>query len=114
MQNKQNVSVCRGEGRALIPRLFSLLHTEPSKIKRVTLIKIQVLYLENINLILAFIINLISQPIEHLNISSAFIVKLIRKCTWYFLTQWSLHTALTFSCLGGSVGMIREYCTLLF
>ena len=30
-------------------------------------------YLENINLILAFIINMISQPIEHLNISSAFI-----------------------------------------
>ena len=31
-------------------------------------------YLENINLILAFIINIISQPIEVLNISSAFIV----------------------------------------
>ena len=31
-------------------------------------------FLENINLILAFIINIISQPIEHLNISSAFIV----------------------------------------
>ena len=31
-------------------------------------------YLENINLILAFIINIISQPIELLNISSAFIV----------------------------------------
>ena len=30
--------------------------------------------IENINLILAFIINIISQPIEHLNISSAFIV----------------------------------------
>ena len=44
-------------------------------------------YLENINLILAFIINIISQPIEHLNISSASIVRLIRKCTWYFLTQ---------------------------
>ena len=44
-------------------------------------------YLENINLILAFIINIISQPIEHLDISSAFIVRLIRKCTWYFLTQ---------------------------
>ena len=45
------------------------------------------LYLENINLILAFIINIISQPIEHLNITSALIVRLIRKCTWYFLTQ---------------------------
>ena len=33
-----------------------------------------VIYLENINLILAFIINIISQPIELLNISSAFIV----------------------------------------
>ena len=44
-------------------------------------------YLENINRILPFIINIISQPIEHLNISSAFIVRLIRKCTWYFLTQ---------------------------
>ena len=32
------------------------------------------LYLENINLILAFIINIISQPIELLNISSTFIV----------------------------------------
>ena len=42
------------------------------------------IYLENINLILAFIINIISQPIEHLNISSAFIVKRIRKCTLYF------------------------------
>ena len=31
-------------------------------------------YLENINLILAFIINIISQPIELLNISWAFIV----------------------------------------
>ena len=45
------------------------------------------IYLENINLILAFIINIISQPIEHLNISSAFIVRLIRECTWYFLRQ---------------------------
>ena len=33
---------------------------------------IRVLYLENINLILAFIINIISQPIELLNIASAF------------------------------------------
>ena len=33
-----------------------------------------IVYLENINLILAFIINIISQPIELLNISSAFIV----------------------------------------
>ena len=32
------------------------------------------IYLENINLILAFIINIISQPNELLNISSAFIV----------------------------------------
>ena len=32
------------------------------------------IYLENINLILAFIINIFSQPIELLNISSAFIV----------------------------------------
>ena len=32
------------------------------------------LYLENINLILAFIIYIISQPIEHLNMSSAFIL----------------------------------------
>ena len=32
------------------------------------------LYLENINLILAFTINIISQQIEHLNISSGFIV----------------------------------------
>ena len=31
-------------------------------------------YLENINLILGFIINIISQPIELLNISSAFVV----------------------------------------
>ena len=31
-------------------------------------------YLENINLILGFIINIISQPIEFLNISSALIV----------------------------------------
>ena len=31
-------------------------------------------YLKNINLILAFIINIIAQPIVHLNISSAFIV----------------------------------------
>ena len=35
---------------------------------------VYVIYLENINLILAFIINIISQPIELLNISSAFIV----------------------------------------
>ena len=32
------------------------------------------LLIEIINLILAFIINMISQPIEHLNISSALIV----------------------------------------
>ena len=32
------------------------------------------IYLENINLILAFNINIISQPIELLNISSAFMV----------------------------------------
>ena len=33
-----------------------------------------VIYLENINLTLAFIIYIISQPIEHLNIYSVFIV----------------------------------------
>ena len=35
---------------------------------------LQIVYLENINLVLAFIINIISQLIELLNISSAFIV----------------------------------------
>ena len=41
------------------------------------------LFLENINLVLAFFINIISQPIEHLNISLKFIyvLHLIRKCT---------------------------------
>ena len=51
-------------------------------------------YLENINLILAFIINIISQPIELLNISSAFNVYLIRKCNWISVAcvaQWVEH-----------------------
>ena len=38
------------------------------------ILTLTMLYLENINLILAFIINIISQPIELLNISSSFIV----------------------------------------
>ena len=75
-------------------------------------------YLENINLILAFIINIISQPIEHLNISSAFIVRLIRKCTWYTFQHnrciYRYKAQLATSCLGGSVGRTREYCTLIF
>ena len=41
---------------------------------KVLCLKIQFVYLENINLILAFIINKISQLNEHPNISSAFIL----------------------------------------
>ena len=55
---------------------------------RVQIPVLHVVYLENSNLTLDFIINLISQPIEHLNISSAFIVRLIQKCKWCFLSQY--------------------------
>ena len=67
----------------------------------------EVIYLENINLILAFIINIISQPIEHLNISSAFIVRLIRKCTWYFFNTIDVYTAIKLNWL--SVAWVAQW-----
>ena len=62
----------------------------------ISLLVDSVVFLENINMILAFIINIISQPIEHLNISSAFIVGFIRKCT---CSTVNVYTAIMINCL---------------
>ena len=74
-----------------------------------------VVYLENINLILAFIINIISQPIEHLNITSAFNTEMhmvLFNTIDIYIYRYKAQLAI--SCLGGSVGRTREYCTHIF
>ena len=75
-------------------------------------------YLENINLILAFIINIISQPIEHLNISSAFIVCSNMEMHVIPYNTVNVYTAIMINCpigyLSGSVGRTCEYITFIF
>ena len=81
----------------------------PYVLRNVYIIGPSLIYLENINLILAFIINIISQSIEHLNISSAFIVN---------VRDTYVYTAIMINCpigyLSGSVGRTREYITFIF
>ena len=76
------------------------------------------LFLENINLILAFIINIISQPIEHLNISSAFIVCSYTEMHVMLYSTVNVYIAIMINCsigyLNGSVGRTREYITFIF
>ena len=76
------------------------------------------LYLENINLILAFIIDIISQPNELLNISSANTEKHVLLFNtiyiYVYIYRYNALLATMISCLRGSVGRTREYCTLIF
>ena len=76
------------------------------------------LFLENINLILTFIINIISQPIEHLNIYSAFIVCSYTEMHVKLYSTVNLYTAIMINCsigyLSGSVGRTRESITFIF
>ena len=69
---------------------------------------VETLLLKNINLILAFIINIISQPIEHLNISSAFIVYTNTEMHVVLYKTIAVYTAIMIS-LSGSVGRTCEY-----
>ena len=76
------------------------------------------IYLENINLILAFIINIISQPIEHLNISSASIVCSNTEMHVILYSTVNVYTAIMISYLigylSGSVDRTREYIAFIF
>ena len=71
------------------------------------------IYLENINLILAFIINIISQPIEHLNVALAFIVCSDTEMHVILYSTVNVYTAIMINCpigyLSGSVDRTREY-----
>ena len=75
-------------------------------------------YLENINLILAFIINIISQSVGHLNISSASIVCSNTEMHVILYTTVNVYTAIIISYslgyLSGSVDRTREFITFLF
>ena len=77
---------------------------------------VQVVYLENINLILAFIVNIISQPVEHLNISSAYIVCSNTEMHVLLYTTVNVYTAISYPIgyLSGSVDRIREFITFIF
>ena len=59
----------------------------------------QVLLLSNINLILAFIINIISQLIWHLNISPAFIVRTNTEVHWVLYITIDVYAAIMNNCL---------------
>ena len=84
----------------------------------VSLIFFNMIYLENINLILAFIINIISQPIEHLNISSAFIVCSNTEMHVILYSIVNVYTAIMINYpigyLSGSVDRTLEYITFIF
>ena len=76
------------------------------------------IYLENINLILAFIINIISQPVEHQNISSASIVCSNTEMHVILYTTVNVYTPIMFSYpigyLSGSADRTREFITFIF
>ena len=76
------------------------------------------IFIENINLILAFIINIISQSIEHLNISSALIVCSNTEMHVILYSTVNVYTAIMINCpigyLSGLVGRIHEYITFIF
>ena len=76
------------------------------------------IYLENINLILAFIINSISQPNEHLNISLAFIVCSNTEMHMILYVTVNVYTAIMISYpiryLSGSGDRIRELSNFYF
>ena len=91
-----------------------MITTEADNDKRLT----WVLYLENINLILAFIINIISQLVEHLNISSASIVCSNTEMHVILYTTVNVNTAIMISYpigyLSGSVDRTCDYITFIF
>ena len=77
-----------------------------------------VIFLENINLILAFIINIISQLIEHLNISLAFIVWSHTEMHVILYSTVNVYTTIMINYpigyLTGSVDRTSDYITFLF
>ena len=69
----------KGNNCGLIPNVATVqpdtvMHWNTFHKKLNCILTLTMLYVENINLILAFIINIISQPIELLKLSSSFIV----------------------------------------